>query len=107
MTSADICRRGVADARQIAEHKNPRREAVGIPVDRLVDLARATVALDQVARLAADLLAARSKMLDADTFSECVLMDDALEAATEQLTAALVTLGYVTLVEEEPAHGND
>lgn len=97
----------VEAAERVANGRKPTREAIGLSTDLTVTIAKAAVALDAVAALAADLLAARQHLFQVhDTPEAEAAAETAQDAALSHLAEALAALGYVTLQSPENPHGN-
>lgn len=99
--------RSVALGGEITRHPSPNRRAVNVPVTATVDLACAVMALDEIARLSAELIqiTATCSALPpeaADAQAGSARARDLFTTIAEQLAA----LGYITLVEEDATRGH-
>lgn len=102
---ADTRRVMVAIAKRVAAYPKPSRPAIGLPVNDTVAMARLTVALDRIAELAADMLAARGRDTGFESLEEAEAASAAETLTLVALAEALAAHGYVNF-QEEPEHGN-
>lgn len=100
-------------AHSLAHGPGHRRMATNASLDSVICLARAVLALSDVARQAAEHLAAdqaviaHSEMpLTIETIAASDAADAALEAARNALTESLCALGLVTLTTPETTDGS-
>ena len=81
----------IMEAAQGVAHRVPRKDAIGLSVNKQTAMAQTLLCLDDVARLAADLLIAG---------------EETFEAKCLELAGALGALGYLTLTTKQEAdHG--
>lgn len=100
-------------ARALAHGPGHRRLATTAPLDDIVCLARAVIALGDVAQQAAEHLAANQAVLaysevpfTVETVAASEAADATLEAARNALTESLCALGLVTLTTPETTDGS-
>ncbi|GLK85718.1 hypothetical protein [Ancylobacter defluvii] len=95
-------------ARAVVNHKSTR-PAIGVPVTHTVAMAHTVCGLDDIAKLAADLLAASAKHAAAGAAGDIDAEVAALEQLSDieaELTGSLQALGYLTLTTKQEAdHG--
>lgn len=91
-----------ATARAIVNHKSTRG-ALGVSVHHVIALAHTVCALDDVARLSAERIAARDQMFRAGTAGDVAgeqAADDHLDEIELELADALTALGFLPTEQE-------
>ncbi|CAA0128966.1 Uncharacterised protein [Starkeya nomas] len=109
MSAAPISMMTIIDgARAAAEAvMASERKAIGLSVSDTRDLAQAFLAIDALARLAADYLAVREEMFAAGMAGDAAgesAADDKLDEIEPKLTERFVELGYLFFHPEQEAH---
>ncbi|MFT0861673.1 hypothetical protein [Ancylobacter sp. G4_0304] len=111
MSDAPVDAAAVQRALQTAQLMAYSRHArTNLSVDKIDNIARVLLALNMVAHAAADLFAARDKLLAADpdpTFPAYAEADAAVAEAETALASALLALGYVQIPTAENQEATD